>query len=233
MRRRRRAGAGLGSPEHAKKIDAMIENAIEKCSRFLPPSLQRRLESKCGECHDLADVRARARPSIEPARAARLCFAADAQRFRGGETACAGAATRRTAVVGSVLRQGAALAAGRGRGAGAPAYLDCSSFIARVTHDYRHKRPDRGVRRRRLHRRPSRRGPPAPGPPAYPRRRHQAVRRLVSALPDVENLRLDLQRKESCETALRDAAVGLQPRRRHGRHGVHREQQSACACCRC
>jgi len=47
------AGAGLGSPEHAKKIDAMIENAIEKCSGFLPPSLQSRLESRCGECHDL------------------------------------------------------------------------------------------------------------------------------------------------------------------------------------
>jgi len=50
------ATAGVGSPEHAKKTDAMIENAIERCARFLSPPLQRRLRSDW--CAELQDMRA-------------------------------------------------------------------------------------------------------------------------------------------------------------------------------
>ena len=44
---------------------------------------------------------------------------------------------------------------------------------------------------------------------------------------DVENLALDLNLKETCEPAARDACRHLQSGRQHGRHGLHRTQQSA------
>ena len=39
------ASAGLGSSDHASRIDGMIADAIERCAGFLPPCLRERLES--------------------------------------------------------------------------------------------------------------------------------------------------------------------------------------------
>ena len=90
-----------------------------------------------------------------------------------------------------------------------------------------HERSGRRHRRRRLHRRASRRRSPAPGLPAPPRRGHQAARRVVSA---VRRRREPVARPEpldACRARLRGSAARLQPRRRHGRHGVHRAEQGA------
>ena len=42
---------------------------------------------------------------------------------------------------------------------------------------------------------------------------------------DVENVVADLKDRDACDAACRGRRRRLQPRRRHGRHGLHREQQ--------
>ena len=43
---------------------------------------------------------------------------------------------------------------------------------------------------------------------------------------DVENVEADLKLREACQSACKGVSESLQPRRRHGRHGLHRKQQS-------
>ena len=49
---------------------------------------------------------------------------------------------------------------------------------------------------------------------------------------DVENVVARLQESMNAARPAR-APAGLQPGRRHGRHGLHRKQQGRCACSRC
>ena len=44
---------------------------------------------------------------------------------------------------------------------------------------------------------------------------------------DVENVEADLKLRDACQDGLPRRERSLQPGRRHGRHGLHRKQQSA------
>ena len=86
---------------------------------------------------------------------------------------------------------------------------------------------DRRGRRRWVHRR-------APGRQAaeqgYTRIRSVDVKPLdewYQRFDDVDNRQLDLRRLRDCEDAVDGCERRVQPRGRHGRHGLHREQQGA------
>ena len=89
-------------------------------------------------------------------------------------------------------------------------------------------------RRRRLHRRPPRRATCSSRGVDGPRGRRQAARRVVPASSrGREPCSSTCASARRADEAVDGAARRLQPRRRHGRHGLHREQQGRSACSRC